>query len=324
MPISVSRPIASGCIVACAVALAFPAVAGAAKFKTVGADLRVVGPQGQTLAQQVQYTGTAQIPTDPNATCFGQGTGGSGAKVKIAGPTALGQVQDASKVTRDLKPLSVTDAFEFGLGVCGIGGFATSGSSSWYVKSNHVGSQVGADQIVVGKDDEILWYLAPSFPYPSELGLEGPRTTKPNSDVEVSALAYDDAGNRSPAAGATVSGGSAPVTTDAQGNATASVGSKDVALQATSGSLIPSEELELCVAGNARECSPQTLVEGTGKRDKMFGTPVADRIKARAADDVVKARGGGPDKINCGKGRRDVAYVKADDVTRACEKVKVQ
>jgi hypothetical protein len=320
MPISVSR--SAGCIVACAVALAFPALAGAAKFKTVGSGLRVVGPQGQTLAQQVQYTGTAEIPTDPNATCFGQGTGGSGAKVKVPGPTALGQVQDASKAARDLQPLSVTDAFEFGLGVCGIGGFVTSGSSSWYVKSNHVGSQVGADQIVVGKNDEILWYLAPSFPYPSELELEAPQSTMPNSDVQVTAFAYDDAGKQSPAAGATVTGGSAPVTTDAQGNATVPVGSKDVTLQATSGSLIPSEAFELCVAEDARDCSPQNLVEGTGKRDKVFGTPVADRIKARAADDVVKARGGGPDTINCGKGRRDVAFVKEDDVTRACEKVK--
>lgn len=325
MPISVSRPLAIGLgLLLAAAALTLPAVAGAAKFKTAGAGLRVVGPQGQTLAQQLQYTGPVNIPTDPNALCFGQGTGGSGAKVKLADPNALGLVQDGSRVTPDLRPLSITDAFDFGLGVCGIGGFQTSGSSSWYLKVNHAGSQVGGEQVVVRKGDEILWYLAPSFPYPSELELEVPPNTTPNREVPVTAFEYADDGTRSPAVGATVRGGSSPVTTAADGSATVEVGSSDVTLQATSGSLIPSEEFELCVADSSKDCSPQNLIEGTPKRDKMVGTPVADRIKARAANDLVRARGGGPDKINCGKGRRDVAYVKADDTTRACEKVKVE
>ncbi len=119
-----------------------------------------------------------------------------------------------------------------------------------------------------------------------------------------------------------MTGGSAPATTDAQGNATIPVGSSDVSVRATLGADIPSNAAEVCVADSARDCSPQQLVEGTGKRDKIKGTALADRIKSRNADDLVKARGGGPDTINCGKGKHDVAVVDSSDTTRACEKVK--
>ena len=318
---SVLRP--AGLVLACAAAivLCIPAVAGA-KPKTVGANLRVVGPSGQTLAQQVQYTGTVMVPTDPGAECFGQGTGGSGSEVKLAGANALGLVQDASATARDLRPLSLTDAFDFGLGVCGIGGFQAQGSASWYLKENHAGAQVGGDQLPVGKGDEILWYLAPSFPYPDELALEAPDVAEPGSDVSVEVARYGDDGARSPVAGATVGGGSGAATTDAQGTATVSVGSGDVTLRATSGADIPSNEERVCVAESPKECLPQQVVAGTDKPDKIKGTKLADKIKARARNDVVKARGGGPDRINCGSGRKDVAVIDADDSVKACEKVK--
>src|SRR5919106_2422790 len=136
------RPIGLTLACAAAISLTVPALAGA-KSKTVGGELRVVGPDGQSLAELVQYTGTVRVPTDPDALCFGQGSGGSGARVKLTGPTALGAVQDASATARDVRPLSITDAFDFGLGVCGIGGFQASGSGSWYLKHDHAGAQVG-------------------------------------------------------------------------------------------------------------------------------------------------------------------------------------
>jgi hypothetical protein len=324
MPIgSLRKP--RGLIVACAVAalLAVPAIAGA-KVKTVGGDLRVVGPSGQTLAQLTQYTASVQVPTDPNALCFGAGTGGSGNPVTIAGPTALGLVQDASATARDLRPLSVTDAFDFGLGVCGIGGFQAQGSGSWYLKQNHAGAQVGGDQLVVAKRDEILWYLAPTFPYPPELGLEAPPLADPGSQVEVQAVEYADDGTSAPAAGATVSGGSSPATTDAQGRATVALGSGNATLQATRGVDIPSNEISICVAESASECAPQHEIAGTPGPDKIKGAELADKIKAKARNDRVKARGGAPDRINCGTGKRDVAVVDRDDTVKACEKVKVK
>jgi hypothetical protein len=322
MSISVSRP--AGLLLACAAAaaLTFPTAAGGAKFKTAGAGLRVVGPQGQTLAQQIQYTGSVKVPTDPNALCFGQGSGGSGARAKLSGPTALGAVEDASATARDVRPLLVTDAFDFGLGVCGIGGFQAQGSASWYLKANHAGAQVGGDQLAVKKGDEVLWYLAPSFPYPPELALEAPARVEPGGQAEVEVVSYADDGTRTPAAGATVSGGNAPATTDAAGTASVEVGSGDATLRATLGSDIPSNEARVCVADSAAGCSPQQTIAGSDKPDKVKGTKLADKIKARGANDRVKARGDAPDRINCGTGRRDVAIVDADDTTKACEKVK--
>ena len=322
MPIrSLCRP--SGLVLACAVAMlmSIPAVAGA-KPKTVGADLRVVGPAGQTLAQLVQYTGTVKVPTDPGATCFGPGTGGNGDRVKLAGPTALGAVQDGSATVRDLRPLSVTNFFDFGLGVCGIGGFQAEGPASWYLKHDHAGAQVGGDQLRVKKGDQVLWHLAPSFPFPDELALEAPGRAEPGSQIEVEVARYADDGTRIPAAGAVVTGGDAPVTTDAQGTATiAASGSGNIALGATRGADIPSNEVEVCVADSASDCSPRQLIVGTGKPDKIKGTKLADKIKAKARNDKVRARGGGPDRINCGGGKRDVAIVDRNDTTRACEKV---
>ena len=68
----------------------------------------------------------------------------------MPGATALGAVRDALAGDRDLRPLSITDAFVddgFGLGVCGIGGFESEGSSFWYLKRNHVGAQVSGSQL---------------------------------------------------------------------------------------------------------------------------------------------------------------------------------
>jgi hypothetical protein len=313
-----------GLVLACAAAMliTFPAVAGA-KPKTVGADLRVVGPSGQSLAQLVQYAGSVKVKTDPDALCFGPDTGGSGARVKLAGPTALGLVEEASGTARDLRPLSVTDAFDFGLGVCGIGGFQAQGAASWYLKHNHAGAQVGGDQLQVRKGDDVLWYLAPSFPYPPELALEASGRADPGAQVTVEVSQYGDDGTQTPAAGATVSGGNADVTTDAQGRATVAVGSGNTTLRATRGANIPSNEARVCV-GTSSECSDVQgeLIAGTDKRDKIRGTKGPDKIKARAGNDIVRARGGGPDKINCGTGKRDIAFVDADDTVRACEKVK--
>jgi hypothetical protein len=311
-------------IVACAAAIVLTLPTAAAA-RTTGAHLRVVGPSGQTLAQLDQYTRTVKIKTDPQAQCFGPDTGGSGSKVKLPGPTGLGIVKDALATVRDLRPLSVTDAFDFGLGVCGIGGFQAQGAASWYLKHNHAGAQVGGDQLLLGKGDEVLWYLAPSFPYPPELSLEGPVRADPGSQLTVQVFEHAEDGTRTPAAGATVNGGDAPATADAQGRASVSVGGAGTAtLRATRGADIPSNEVPVCVSDSLSKCNPKqgTLIAGTGKPDVIKGTKSPDEIKARARNDLVKARGGAPDHVNCGAGRRDVAVVDAEDTVRACEKVK--
>src|SRR5580692_5100177 len=108
-------------VAACALALALSlTIAASALAKGVSADLRVVGKGGKVLTEQTLSTGTTKITTSKKATCFGAGTGGSGKSVTIKGATALGLLGQASKSTASLQPLLVTDAFDFGLGICGV------------------------------------------------------------------------------------------------------------------------------------------------------------------------------------------------------------
>lgn len=321
MSISLIRP-RGGFTLACAlfVLLAVPTAAAA----TTGADLRVVGPSGETLAEHRQYTGTVKIKTDPDAECFGEGTGGSGQRGKVPGPNALGIVRDALEIDRDLRPLSVTDAFDFGLGVCGIGGFESQGDSFWYLKHNHAGAQLSSDQTRISSGDQVLWYLAPSFPPPPELSLEAPARTRPGDPFQVRVFEYPDDGKRSPASGATVSGGSAPATTDDQGRATVVVTSGGTAtLQATRGGDIPSNRSGVCVNADQKACPNHEgeLIVGTGKRDRVEGTRGSDTIRARGGNDLVSARDGEADQVNCGSGRRDVAEMDGTDTARRCERV---
>ncbi|MFN8150103.1 MAG: hypothetical protein U0R24_03110 [Solirubrobacterales bacterium] len=117
-----SRAIAAALMGSLLVALSFASIAAAAKTKAVPAELRVVDGKGRVLAEQTQYTGNpSTIKTDPKATCFGPDDGGSGDKVEIPAPTAMSLLADGGATDSAIKPLSITDAFSFGLGLCGIG-----------------------------------------------------------------------------------------------------------------------------------------------------------------------------------------------------------
>jgi hypothetical protein len=308
-------------VLACA-AFSFLLAVPAASAAPVPVELRVVDTSGQTLAEQLQYTSTVSITADPGADCFGP-PGGSGNDVTIQGPTALGAVADAADADADLRPLSVTDQFSFGLGVCGIGGREAGGSSFWYLKHNHAGAQVGGDQLKVNTGDLVLWYLAPEFPPPPELELVAPALARPGEPFQVTAFAYDDEGTRTPAAGATVPGADSP--TDAGGVATITpAGEGILTLQATRGTDIPSNVVRVSINEALDPCAaePGLPIVGTAKRDKIEGTPAPDAITARRGDDVVRARGGCKDVVDCGKGR-DKATVDAEDVVRRCNRVRI-
>lgn len=305
--------------------LLLPALASAA---TTGADLRVVNTAGRTLAEQRQYTGTVQIRTDPNADCFGA-PGGSGDRVRVPGATGLGIVRDALDTDADLRPLSVTDQFSFGLAVCGIGGFEAGGSSFWYLKHNHAGAQVGGDQLALQRGDQVLWYLSPGFPAPVELALRAPARAKPGVPFEASVLQFDDAGTQAPAAGATVSGGGNPVTTNAQGKAMVTVSTPGTAtLRATRSSPagIPSNRVAVCINSDLARCPSAhgKLILGSQRADTIGGTLGWDRIWARQSDDVVNIRSGGRDQVSCGAGRDTLVLAPGDtDAASAasCERV---
>jgi hypothetical protein len=230
---------------ACALALALSAsLAATAVAKGVSAELRVVGKGGKALTEQTLSTGTTTIKTSRSANCFGAGTAGSGKAVTIKGATALGLLGQASKSTASLRPLLVTDAFDFGLGICGVGGDKVSGKASWYLKVNHKGATVSGDAVKLHPGDEVLWDLAPSYPYPNELALAVPDSALGGQPFQVTVYSYDEKGKRKPVSGATVTGASGP--TDAAGKATVTL-SAPTSLVATHGKDIPSPAEQVCI-----------------------------------------------------------------------------
>lgn len=233
-------------VAACALALILVlSTAALAAAKGPVADLRVIGSGGKVLAEDSFGAATASIKTSPQATCFGAGTGGSGKTVTVNGPTALGMLIQASKFTATLKPLQITDAFSFGLGLCNIGGSKATKTLSWYLKVDHVNPELGGEAVKVKAGDEVLWALA-AFPYPDELALSAPAKATAGEPFGVRVYSYDDKGKKKPAAGVTVSGASEP--TGADGRTTVTL-TKPRRLIARHGKDIPSNQVAVCVGG---------------------------------------------------------------------------
>jgi hypothetical protein len=251
MPRLIPFRLAAACALALALSLPFAASALA---KGVSAELRVVGKGGKVLTEQTLSTGTTTIKTSPQANCFGTGTGGSGKSVTVKGATAMGLLAQASKSTASLRPLLITDAFDFGLGICGVGSSKVSGKASWYLKVNHKGAAVGGDAVKLKPGDEVLWDLAPSYPYPNELALEAPERADAGVPFTVRVVSYDEKGKRKPVAGAKIS--ELPgVVTDASGHATVTLAASTPqyeVLHATHGKDIPAPAapVYVCVNGS--------------------------------------------------------------------------
>ena len=242
MPRLIPFRLVATCALAFVLALSTAAVAVA---KGVPADLRVVGSGGKVLTEQTLQAGTTSVPTSPKATCFGKGTGGSGKAVTVKGATALGLLGRAAKSTASLQPLLLTDAFDFGLGLCGIGGSEATKKLSWYLKVNHVNPELGGDAVKLRAGDEVLWALA-GFPYPDELALVAPDRVKAGQEFTVRVFAYDDKGKKKPAAGITVTGAERPTGGDGR---TTVVLEKPRRLIARHGKDIPSNREGVCVGG---------------------------------------------------------------------------
>ncbi len=243
------RLVPSRLAAACALALLFALSPAIASAKGPIVDLRVVGTGGKVLAEGPFGAGTATVKTSSKATCFGPGTGGSGKSLTIKGATALGALVGAAKFTAALKPLLITDYFDFGLGICGIGGSSATSKASWYLKVNHKNPQLGGEMVKVGAGDQVLWALA-GFPYPKELVLSAPDEAQAGMPFQVRVFSYDDKGKKKPASGVTVSGASGP--TDQAGRATVTL-SEPATLLARHGKDIPSNGEAVCVGGKCPE-----------------------------------------------------------------------
>jgi len=242
----------------CGLALLLIASTAASATAKVTAELRVIGGGGKQLAEKRLRTGTTSVPTSRKATCFGKGTGGSGKKATIKGATALGLLGQAAKTTASLQPLLLTDAFDFGLGICGVGGYKATAKLSWYLKVNHENPELGGEAVKLKAGDEVLWALEP-YPYPNELSLVAPSSATAGTPFEVRVFSYNDKGKRKPAAGATVTGAAGP--TDAHGRTTVSV-EGSTTLVATHGKDIPSNQVPVCVSSLPDKC-PVGPVGGT-------------------------------------------------------------
>lgn len=325
MPLPISRARAAA-FCACAVALfSFSLVSVAeAGSTTVPGNLRVVAPGGKMLTQQTQYTTTTRIRTSRQADCFGQGTGGSGDKVRLGGPTALGIIDDATRTDADLKPLSISDAFDFGIALCGIGGYEATQQGYWYLKVNHAASQFGGDQTRVHRGDDILWYLIKNFndPTPSELELRAPARVAPGQPFTARVLEYADDGTKSPAEGAKVTGAIAPA--DADGRVTVA-GAGLLELEATKAGAIPSNEEVVCARERARLCPDgyERTVAGTSRADRILGGRAAETILAGGGRDRINVRRGGQrDRVKCGGGRDRLVIARGDQVdSLSCERI---
>ncbi len=236
---------------ACALALALSlSISAGALAKGFSADLRVVGAGGRILAEKPVDTATMSVKTSPKAICFGSGSGGSGGSVSIEGNTAMGLLAAASRSTGSLSPLLISDHFDFGLALCGIGTSVARGSSSWYLKINHKSLSVGGDKANIRAGDEVLWTLAttsaPDYKYPNDLALSAPGKVKAGVPFTVRAYSYDEKGKRKPAAGVEVTGAAGPTGSDGKTTVTLA---KPRLLAATESGDIPSARVAVCVGG---------------------------------------------------------------------------
>jgi Ca2+-binding RTX toxin-like protein len=147
-------------------------------------------------------------------------------------------------------------------------------------------------------------------------------------------LAYADDGTPSPAIGAVVDGGSAPVTVDTSGGANVSFAQPgEGVLRASRAGDIPSQFLMVCVTDPQDRCPTVRGREilGTDGPDNIVGTlgnDIArprggnDNVKSRGGADRIISRGGGADKVKCGGGKDVVEADKKDRIGKSCERAK--
>ncbi|MFT3863012.1 MAG: hypothetical protein QM729_01985 [Solirubrobacterales bacterium] len=231
---------------ACALALCLM-LALAASASATTATLRVVGKGNKVLAEQSVKSKSISVKTSKSATCFGSGTGGSGKSVALKGNTALGLLANGAKTIKALAPLSLTDHFSFGLGLCAVGKSKVSGEASWYLKINHKGATVGGEKAKIKAGDEVLWDLAPSYPYPDELVVSAPTQASAGVPFTAHVYAYNEKGKRKAVKGATVTG--ATGTTDSSGKVSITL-TEPTKLSATLGEDIPSAAVPVCLGSS--------------------------------------------------------------------------
>lgn len=233
-------------LLAAILAALFMASAGAQASPSAKApvNLRVVTWKGEILADRPVVAQTTTVPTSARALCF-SGTPTDGFR-RLPGTTALGALHRATEGISELRPLLLTNAFDFGLGVCAVGKFAPQGEEWWALKVNGALATTGGDTTLLKSGDEVLWYMDRSYSrtMPEELRLIAPRVVRKGATTTVRVLAYDVTGKSRSAEGVKVFvGANLAGTTDASGRIRVTIDSTRRLVARTAGSIPSNREV---------------------------------------------------------------------------------
>jgi hypothetical protein len=305
-----------------------------AQARSVTAELRVEGP-GVTLNPGTWYvTGTERIARGSRSNCKA-----TGRLSTLRGPTALGILVPFSNLDPDGSPLLArADASVPGeLLLCRVGKFKANQEFTkfWSYWVNFVPPEVGASSFRLHGGNRVLWSFgevkgtfggADDFNTGDALELRSPPASTPGVPFTVTVVRHPFSGDPSRAAGVAVSGGDAPVMTDANGQADVTVSDPGFAtLVARNRPDVPSNRLRVCVKADPKKCPVAfgRRIVGSRRGDRIRGTRGWDRILARRGDDVVNLRAGGRDRVSCGRGNDRVIVNRGDhdDAIARCERV---
>jgi hypothetical protein len=298
------------------------AAAGSAAAAPIPVDLRVEGANGRALTADRYLTDSTRVKTAKQPPACN----GTGKAKKLPGATALGTLVDGALVNSRLDPLLVSDEFDFGLLVCGIGGTNGNGNTSfWLYKVNHVAPSVGGDAFKLKASDDVLWYFVDGISNSGdELELGAPPRVQPGQQFDATVFAHDSAGVRRPVPGATVAGGGATATTDASGVAHLALNrAGNRTLRATLDPNVPSAPTKVCVNADLSKCAPArgTRIWGSDRGESISGTAGRDTVVAGAGNDTIAVRRGSVDRVRCGRGSDTVRAGRRDRVAADCEVV---
>ncbi len=126
--------------------------------------------------------------------------------------------------------------------------------SFWDVWFEHKESFVGLCDILEPESgSEILIFPCPesSITCPSPLAMTAPASANVGEPVTVHVVAYASSGSSAPAAGASVTGGAAPATTDANGNATVTLATAGETTLSVNAPNAVRDEAQVCVHNGA-------------------------------------------------------------------------
>lgn len=195
---------------ACATLLAIPAAGVAAE-----STIRVEGTRSTVLPE------TAYVLPDAGTSLTIRDTV-DGDVMSVGGRTAAAQLGNASRLYG--MGFAFNDDPSWGFGLIAIGGDPSDWSDgpAWFVKRNHRLADVGAGSLLLEDGDEVLWALSP-FDANWEMALDELSITAPSAPMvtgqpfQVRVSSYDNSGNRTAAAGATVAYRGSTATTGADG-----------------------------------------------------------------------------------------------------------